>query len=102
MKVDAAPPETPGMWTLAYGHDRDRSPTHGYEPTREAAVAAFTRSWELGGGITLFELRSQSTVAVDPSGIKSVPPFPQPLDHLLSCYDCDPARPFNRSLFWLG
>jgi hypothetical protein len=56
----------------------------------------------VGGGITLFELRSQSTVAIDPSGVKSVPPLPPPLDHLLSCYDCDPARPFNRSLFWFG
>jgi hypothetical protein len=25
------------MWTLAFGHHEDRTPTHGYEPTREAA-----------------------------------------------------------------
>ena len=31
--------------TLAYGHHEDRSPTHGYEPTREAAMAAFAKSW---------------------------------------------------------
>jgi hypothetical protein len=24
---------------------RDRSPTFGYEPTREAAMAAFAKSW---------------------------------------------------------
>jgi len=24
---------------------RDRTPTHGYEPTREAAMAAFAKSW---------------------------------------------------------
>jgi hypothetical protein len=24
---------------------RDRTPTHGYEPTREAAIAAFAKSW---------------------------------------------------------
>jgi hypothetical protein len=29
------------MWTLATDH----TPTHGYEPTREAAIAAFAKSW---------------------------------------------------------
>jgi hypothetical protein len=24
---------------------KDSTPTHGYEPTREAAMAAFARSW---------------------------------------------------------
>jgi hypothetical protein len=33
------------MWTLALGHHEDRSLTHGYEPTREAAMAAFAKSW---------------------------------------------------------
>ena len=41
----ASPAGTPWMWTLAYGHHEDRSPTHGYEPTREAAIAAFAKSW---------------------------------------------------------
>ena len=36
---------TPWMWTLAFGHHEDRTPTHGYEPTREAAMQAFARSW---------------------------------------------------------
>jgi hypothetical protein len=45
MKVIAAPEDTPWMWTLAYGHHRDRSPTHGFEATREAAMAAFAKSW---------------------------------------------------------
>ena len=27
----------PWLWTLAFGHHEDRTPTHGYEPTREAA-----------------------------------------------------------------
>jgi hypothetical protein len=26
-------------------HHEDRTPTHGYEPTREAAMAAFAKSW---------------------------------------------------------
>jgi hypothetical protein len=45
MKVIAAPEDRPRMWTLAYGQHRDRSPTHGFEPTREAAMAAFAKSW---------------------------------------------------------
>jgi hypothetical protein len=39
MKV-TAPEDTPWMWTLAYGHLKDRTPRHGYEPTREAEMAA--------------------------------------------------------------
>jgi hypothetical protein len=45
MKVIGAPEDTPWMWTLAYGHHRDRSPTHGFEATREAAMAASPRAW---------------------------------------------------------
>jgi hypothetical protein len=45
MKVNAAPKDAPWMWTLAYGQHKDRWPTHGYEPTREAAMAAFAKSW---------------------------------------------------------
>jgi hypothetical protein len=32
-------------WTLALGQPEDRTPAHGYEATREAAMAAFARSW---------------------------------------------------------
>ena len=39
------PAGKPWMWTLAYGQDEGRTPTHGYEPTREAAMEAFARSW---------------------------------------------------------
>jgi hypothetical protein len=31
---------TPWMWTLAFGQHEDCTPTHGYEPTREGAMAA--------------------------------------------------------------
>jgi hypothetical protein len=41
----AGPVGSPWMWTLAFGHHEDRTPTHGYEPTREAAMAAFAKSW---------------------------------------------------------
>ena len=33
------------LWTLAYGHHEDRTPIYGYEPTREAAMAASAKSW---------------------------------------------------------
>jgi len=33
------------MWTLAYGQYEDRTPTHGYAAMREAAMAAFAKSW---------------------------------------------------------
>ena len=45
MKAAAAPVGAPWLWTLIYGYHEDRTPTHGYEPTREAAMAAFTKSW---------------------------------------------------------
>jgi hypothetical protein len=44
-KVHAAPVGTPWMWTLVFWHHEDRAPTHGYAPTREAAMAAFAKSW---------------------------------------------------------
>jgi hypothetical protein len=37
------------MWTLAFGHHEDRTPTHGYVATREAAMAAFCE--ELSEGV---------------------------------------------------
>jgi hypothetical protein len=33
------------LWTLAFGYHEDRTPTHGYAATREAAMAAFAKSW---------------------------------------------------------
>ena len=45
MKAAAAPDGTPWLWSLAYGQHEDRTPTHGYEATREAAMAAFAKSW---------------------------------------------------------
>ena len=41
-KPDAAPAGMPWMWTMLFDY---RWPTHGYEPTREAVMAAFTKSW---------------------------------------------------------
>jgi hypothetical protein len=45
MKAAAKPADASWLWTLAYGQHEDRTPTHGYEATREAAMAAFARSW---------------------------------------------------------
>jgi hypothetical protein len=39
--ANAAPVGPPWMWTLAF------TPTHGYEATREAAMAAFAKSWRM-------------------------------------------------------
>jgi hypothetical protein len=44
-KANAAPVGSPWMWTLAFGHHEDRTPTHGYAATREDAMAAFAKSW---------------------------------------------------------
>jgi hypothetical protein len=44
-KANAAPVGSPWMWTLAFGHHEDRAPTHGYDPTREQAMAPFAKSW---------------------------------------------------------
>ena len=41
----ASPVGSPWMWTLAFEHHKDRTPTHGYAATREAAMAAFAKSW---------------------------------------------------------
>ena len=45
MKAAAVPVGMSWMWTLAFGHHEDCTPTHGCEATREAAMAAFARSW---------------------------------------------------------
>ena len=49
-KAAAKPAEISWLWTLAYSYHEDRTPTHGYEPTREAAMAAFAKSWRKGVG----------------------------------------------------
>ena len=44
MHMRAAPVGTPWMWTLAFGYHEDRTPTHGYVETREAAMGSFAKS----------------------------------------------------------
>jgi len=46
MKAAAVPVGMSWMWKLAFGYHEDRTPTHGYAATREAAtVAAMSMSW---------------------------------------------------------
>jgi hypothetical protein len=45
LKARATPVGTPWMWTLTFGQHKDRTPTTGYAETREAAMAAFAKSW---------------------------------------------------------
>lgn len=45
MLSDAAPVEMPWIWTIAAVHHPGRKSTYGYEPTRDAAMQAFARSW---------------------------------------------------------
>src|SRR5262245_11743152 len=39
---------SPWMWTFIFPHHEGRSPTHDYAATREAAMAAFAKSWREG------------------------------------------------------
>ena len=44
-KVQAAPQGRPWMWASGHSADSVSRAAHGYEPTREAAMAAFAKSW---------------------------------------------------------
>jgi hypothetical protein len=52
VKAAAVPVGQSWLWTLAFGHHEDRTPTHGYAATREAAMAAFAKSWQAGRGLS--------------------------------------------------
>jgi hypothetical protein len=45
MKAAAVPVGMSWMWTLAFGQHEDCTPPHDYEATREAAMAAFAKTW---------------------------------------------------------
>jgi hypothetical protein len=49
MRAAAAPDGMPWLWTLAYGHHEDRTPTHGYEATREARNGGVREELAAGG-----------------------------------------------------
>jgi hypothetical protein len=50
MKMQVAPRAKPWFWGIGHSHLKGRSPpTYGYEATREAAMAAFAKSWRWAG-----------------------------------------------------
>jgi len=48
-KANASPVGASWMWTLDFWHHEDRTPTHGYAATRQAAMAALRQ--ELAAGM---------------------------------------------------
>jgi hypothetical protein len=44
-KATTSPVGTPWMWNARLWDHEDRTLTHGYEATRQAAMQAFARSW---------------------------------------------------------
>src|SRR5262249_57355898 len=59
----ASPEGAPWVWTLAFGRQRDRTPTHGYAAMREAAMVAFAKSWGGNSGWNLLEREDDTLVA---------------------------------------
>jgi hypothetical protein len=45
MKAAASPQGMSWLWTLAFKYHEDRTSTHGYAATREAAMTALSKSW---------------------------------------------------------
>ena len=43
--LKSGPMAKPWFWEFSYGYHYDRSPAHGYEATREDAMAAFRKGW---------------------------------------------------------
>jgi hypothetical protein len=48
-KANAAPVGSPWMWAFIFPHHKGRRPAHGYAESREAAMAAFAKSWRKEG-----------------------------------------------------
>jgi hypothetical protein len=68
MKAEAAPVGMPWMRTLLFDYHEDRAPTHGYEPTREAAMG---RSPRAGGESDNIPIRRNAHRATLPGGVES-------------------------------
>jgi hypothetical protein len=68
--VYASPVGTPWMWILTYGHHDDRTPTHGYEATRQAAMQAFARR-PCAGPVQAFPSAAAEATRVPRSGLTS-------------------------------
>jgi hypothetical protein len=70
-RAAASPIGSPWMWTLAFEQHKDRTPTHGYEARREAAMAAFAKSWRR-------EYASKRPI-IPRGAAGQQPPLPEPL-----------------------
>ena len=46
MKAAAVPVGQSWMWTLAFGHHEDRTPTHGYSATGFTRIVELLRQWQ--------------------------------------------------------
>jgi hypothetical protein len=82
----AAPEAKPWMGSLAFGYHRDRMPSYGYEPTREATIAAFAKSWRR-------ERVTRATIVIVALLLLSIPvrgePLPMPKPPSSGCpYGC--------------
>jgi len=95
MNVIAAPEDAPWMWTVAYGRHEDRTPTPGYEATREAAFAKSWRreytscrelrcSWALSCLSYYPPPRTWSAIGVPSRSMKEFLKFPQSASELSS------------------
>jgi hypothetical protein len=51
-KVPVAPPDRPWMWASGHSAATVKRAAHGYEPTREAALAAYAGGSWAGEGLT--------------------------------------------------
>jgi hypothetical protein len=61
-----APSDRPWMWASGHSADSVKRAAHAYESTREAAMAAFKKSWRRGNGLRPREIevaRVRSTEA---------------------------------------
>jgi hypothetical protein len=75
------------MWTLAYRDHQDRTPTHGYEATREAAMNAFrqvvaARELAAPGSASPLRLRGKPEPEKFPRYLLITGAMVEPLDHV--------------------
>jgi hypothetical protein len=72
----ASPVGSPWMWTLAFEQHENRTPTHGYAASREAAITAFAKSWRAKQ--TTLESKLERGAGGDPlRPVSGVPPRPR-------------------------
>jgi hypothetical protein len=68
-----APRGRPWMWANGHSAATIKRARHGYEPTREAAMQAFARSWRRRVAVGRFDARQVSVIAITGLGIPMEP-----------------------------